>query len=64
MSRKGRIKYVPKSVIEELDYIRKGESLPDSEAFRDMVRYSQIGREVERFRSTIFPGIEKKKVKR
>jgi len=61
MANMGRIVYVPKSVIDELNNIKKGGNEPkNSEAFKDMVRYAQIGREVEHFRSTMFPFIDKK----
>ena len=48
MSR-GRTKYCPRIVIEELGSIKKSEGIKvDALAFRKMVEHSRIGREVER----------------
>lgn len=64
MRAKGRVKYVPPSVVQELESIKKAnEIFKDSDGFKDMVRYARIGREIEAVRGKMFPFIEKKKVK-
>lgn len=46
---KGRNKYVPRIVIEEVVDIREEHKIKtDAEAMREMANYSQVGREVER----------------
>jgi predicted ribonuclease YlaK len=61
-SRKGKIVYVPKIVIEELDCIRKEDDISrNSEAFEKMVKNSRIGR-VTRRNEDINPlGLPKKR---
>ena len=49
MGKKGRNKYVPSVVIEELGDIRREDDLVgEAEAFKKMVKYSQVGREANR----------------
>lgn len=48
---KGRMKYIPAVVIDELRDLKLEKGLKsDSEAFREIANYSQIGREVERIK--------------
>lgn len=49
MSQPGRMRYVPYSIIDEAEDIRAEKKIKKvSDAMREMVRYSQIGREAER----------------
>jgi hypothetical protein len=49
MGTKGRIIYVPPSVIEELDCIQRRKKLKrKADALKEMVKYSKAGREIER----------------
>jgi hypothetical protein len=49
MTMPGRMRYVPFSVIDEAEDIRAEKNLRKvSDAMREMVRYSQLGREAER----------------
>lgn len=48
MALRGRMKYIPKDILEELNVIKLNKNLKDSEAFREMKKYSSVGREVER----------------
>lgn len=57
---RGRMKYIPKELLEELSIIKASKGLRDSDAFRDLKNYSMIGREVERLMSF---GIQWKKRK-
>ena len=43
---KGAIKYVPKEFIEELENMKKKFNMGDSEACREIIRNSKIGREI------------------
>jgi len=64
MATKGRIKYVPAEIIDLIGKIKKERSYKkDSKAFREMVNYAEMGREVERITSFIFPTRKKKKKK-
>lgn len=48
---RGRMKYVPPVIIEELDAIKIDHDLNvEVEAFKKMVKYSRVGREVERIK--------------
>ena len=49
MSERGRIKYLPKIVITEMEDIKREDELSmDCEAFRKMVQYARVGREARR----------------
>ena len=51
MQKKGKIVYVPRIVVEELDNIKREENLfGTSEAFRKMVGYAKVGKEVKTIR--------------
>lgn len=46
---RGRMKYVPRVIIEEIEDLKTEKGLmSDSDAFREMAQHSQVGREVER----------------
>ena len=48
-SPRGRYKYIPSIVVEELEDIKmEDDILSDAEAFRKMAKHARIGREVER----------------
>ena len=48
---RGRKKYVPPNVLEELNFIKADENLiKDSDAFRQMAGYSKVGREFKKIR--------------
>jgi len=50
MLERGRIKYVPKIALIELDDIKREDGISmDCEAFRKLVGYARIGRETKRF---------------
>jgi len=68
---KGKVTYVPKIVFDELDDLRQEEKIPQQgEAFKKMVQYSEVGREVNRIANLNFHhkpmllGKERKKKKR
>lgn len=44
---KGRLKYIPRLALDELESIKVETKLPDSEAWRKMAHYSVLGREFE-----------------
>lgn len=47
--KRGRVKYVPNNVLEELDRVKKENSLDrDCDAFDKIVEHSRVGREVEK----------------
>lgn len=49
MTKKGRVTYVPPSVFDELDEIRLEDKLgKNADAFKEMVKYSKVGREAKR----------------
>lgn len=49
VNKKGRMKYCPPSVIDEIEDIKREDELfGDSEAFRKMVKYARVGREAQR----------------
>lgn len=55
---KGRMGYVPKVVLDELENIKADHELQgNSEAYLKMVKFAQVGREIERARRDV----EKKK---
>ena len=57
---KGRIKYVPPVVLEEVDSIKKYLNIQrDSEAFKELTNYARIGREMERIGK--FWGVKRRK---
>jgi hypothetical protein len=57
MNRRGELKYIPKELLEELDNIKINFNVPkDSNAFRKMVEFSEVGREL-----TINLNFERKK---
>jgi hypothetical protein len=46
---RGRMKYVPTAIIDELEHIKADHGLSvEVEAFKKMAQYAQVGREVER----------------
>lgn len=48
---RGKMKYVPPVIIEELEAIKADHGLDiEVEAFKKMVGYSRVGREVERLK--------------
>jgi hypothetical protein len=48
MAKKGRMTYVPKIVLEEIDTIKRNENIEiGSEAFRKLVGYARIGKEFQ-----------------
>jgi hypothetical protein len=52
MGKRGKMKYVPVMVIDEVEDIMREESIvSNSEGFRRMVKHSQIGRELERIKN-------------
>jgi len=56
MAKKGKVRYIPPSVWDEVEDIKKAENLVfHSEALRSMVKHSKIGREIERISKTTFP---------
>ena len=77
--KKGKNKYLPKVAIIELNDIKREDKLQsDSDAFREMVRYTRVGREVKRLTNFNYnwnqkatlpkinkpkPGRKKKKIK-
>ena len=51
VKRKGKMIYAPAIVINEIeDIIREDKLFQRSEAFKEMVRYTRVGREVKRLR--------------
>jgi len=49
MAKRGTMKYVPVVVIEEVgDIMREDDIIQSSEAFRKLVKYARVGREVNR----------------
>ena len=49
MRKKGRVVYVPPNVFEELNCIKADEKLnSNADAFREMVKFSRVGREAKR----------------
>lgn len=45
---KGKVKYLPKIVIGEIEDIKAEHKVSDGEALEKMAQYTRIGREVER----------------
>lgn len=63
MAKTGRMIYVPKIVLDEIDDLRVEEGfMPNSEAFNKLVKHAEIGREVNRIFNLDFS--HKKKMKR
>lgn len=59
---KGRIVYVPPVVMDEVESIKADHDVEsNAEAMRKMVKYSQVGREIERIRNLDFLGRRRKK---
>ena len=49
MKKKGRVVYVPPNVFDELDSIKRDESIcSTADAFREMVKFSRVGREAKK----------------
>lgn len=49
--KRGRSKYIPRETIKEMVSIKEDHGLfSDSEAFRKMAQYSEVGREAERIK--------------
>lgn len=49
MAKKGRMRYVPPVVIDEIEDIKREDEIEKgSEAFHKMVKYARVGREVKR----------------
>lgn len=60
--RKGRMIYVPPTVLDEAELIMQTKQIPDrSDALREMVKYSQVGREAEQIMKLDFNVFKKKK---
>lgn len=52
---RGRIRYVPPSVLEEIMSIKQEDQIfKDADAFKKMREYSKVGREVKRMRDRLF----------
>lgn len=50
--KKGRMKYIPAVIMEELEDLKLEKGLEhDSDAFKQIANYSQVGRETERLMS-------------
>ncbi len=50
----GKKKYVPHDILTELENIKIESKIPkDSNAFREMAKYSAVGREVEKMRDRL-----------
>jgi len=48
-NKKGRMKYVPPIVIDELEDIQREDKIgEDAQAFRELVGYARVGREMKR----------------
>ena len=53
--RKGRMKYIPAVIIDEMEDLKLEKGIAsDSDAFREIAGYSQVGREVERIKNFKF----------
>jgi len=65
MRKKGKVVYVPPSVFEELNNIMNEDDIPiQAEAFKGMVKYSQVGREAKKIFDRGFPMFSPKKKRR
>ena len=52
---KGRMKYLPSMVMEEIEQIkRENRIFKDNYAMREMVKYARVGRELERIKNFNF----------
>lgn len=59
---KGRNKYLPPIILEELDTVKEMNKLnKDVEGFEALAQYARVGREVERLNNAIFGGFGKKR---
>lgn len=55
MRTKGRMKYVPPNILDELDSLKREENVRrDSEAFGRLVEHARVGREVKKMRDRFF----------
>lgn len=65
IKRRGQNKYVPKIVLDEIDLIKKedfGKDVPyDVYAFVKLVKYAQVGREIERKKDFNYTPVKKRK---
>lgn len=67
MIKKGKMIYVPHNVLDEIDNIMQQREIEQrAQAFNEMVKYSQVGREAERimkldFSDTPFPFFKKRR---
>jgi|TARA_R100000501_G_C2618176_1_gene111660 hypothetical protein len=51
MKKKGRMRFVPPAVMDEIETIKKEHDLEiGTEAFRKMAKYSKVGREMEKIK--------------
>ena len=50
----GRMLYVPKPVIKELDFIMQGKDMKKSNAFVKMAKFSEVGRAADRVHQVLF----------
>lgn len=61
MGKRGKMRYVPPVVIDEVEDIKREEGIEvGSDAFRKLVKYAQVGREVKRIISLDFTRKKKK----
>lgn len=52
MAKKGRMIYLPKQAIDEMEDIKREDNIfSSSEAFRKMVQYAEVGRELQRLKN-------------
>lgn len=59
----GRIKYVPRIVIEDLEQMKQEFHVGDSQAFKKMGEYAKVGREVEKMKNVwTFQAIKKRRI--
>ena len=53
--KRGRMKYIPAVIFDELEDLKMEKGLAsDSDAFKKMANYSQVGREMERLKNLDF----------
>jgi len=59
---KGKKIWFPKTAVEEIEKIKIDEGIiTNHEAIRKLVKHAQVGRELDKIRSRMFPFIDKKK---
>ena len=64
MRKKGQKVYVPPSILEEVEDIKREDKLSSrAEAFRMMYKYSRVGREAKRIYTLDWSRVKPKKVK-